>query len=205
MAPEEADVKGFPFVVALLLTAGPAAAQPRALRIQIANDARISPDFIKDAQVQISRIYAATGIELEFVDGQSDLKITVLSRDGAEKMHHAGDLMGFAPHGDTDRARIAYVLWDRVSQVADGYSAPIAVVLAAAIAHELGHLLLVDGHSAIGVMRPALRQVDLQSARRGRLLFTDRQGAEMRERLFTQASAAPTSDDDPTGNNEGTR
>ena len=51
------------------------------------------------------------------------------------------------------------------------------------IAHEVGHLLLRQGHTARGLMREEWFKRDLDLARTGRLGFTPEQGARIREQL----------------------
>jgi hypothetical protein len=77
------------------------------------------------------------------------------------------------------------VLINRVNGVADGYRVSPFVVLGAAIAHELGHLLISKEHSASGIMQPYFNQSDFRSAREGRLLFTSAQAVAVRQRART--------------------
>jgi hypothetical protein len=61
--------------------------------------------------------------------------------------------------------------------------AGVAQVLAIAIAHEVGHLLLPAGHSRAGLMRANWDVLDFALAGRGLLLFNTRQAELMRVRL----------------------
>ena len=58
-------------------------------------------------------------------------------------------------------------------------------MLAIAMAHEIGHLLLPSkgGHSHIGLMRAEWTRADLQLAQRELASFTSRQGALLRSRI----------------------
>jgi hypothetical protein len=67
--------------------------------------------------------------------------------------------------------------------VAEGYRADKGVVLAAAIAHEIGHLLLFYAHSKTGIMRADWNQSDFRQAAHGQLLFTAEQGTQIRNRM----------------------
>ena len=60
------------------------------------------------------------------------------------------------------------------------------IVLAHAMAHEIGHLLLPYGHSATGLMRAEWDRKDLRLAVHGRLNFTAEQATLIRIRLLTQ-------------------
>lgn len=57
-----------------------------------------------------------------------------------------------------------------------------SVVLGAAIAHELGHLLTSKAYAADGLMKSYLNQSDFRKAGHGDLLFSDEQAAQIRRR-----------------------
>ena len=57
-------------------------------------------------------------------------------------------------------------------------------VLAHAMAHEIGHLLLPYGHSAAGLMRADWDAKDMRLAAHGRLNFTREQAELIRTRLL---------------------
>ena len=65
------------------------------------------------------------------------------------------DAMGVAPSpGDGTRGTVGYVFIDKVTSFAASHRLAVAPVLACAIAHEIGHLLLPpNAHRADGVMR----------------------------------------------------
>jgi hypothetical protein len=90
--------------------------------------------------------------------------------------------MGLTPGTEDARGRLAFVLINRVNEVAAGYGASPSIVLGAAIAHELGHLLISKEHTAVGIMQPYLNQSDFRDAREGRLLFTSEQAEAVRQR-----------------------
>jgi len=92
--------------------------------------------------------------------------------------------MGYAPASGTDGGRFAYVLNHRVDEVSAGYRSAKTIVLGAALAHEMGHLLLPSKpHSSSGLMREKWGQSDFRDASRGELLFTPEQARVMREGL----------------------
>jgi hypothetical protein len=77
----------------------------------------------------------------------------------------------------------------RVNAVSAGYHAATDVVLGAAIAHEIGHLLLPhDSHSKSGIMRAEWNQSDFRNAKSGGLLFTADQAAQIRGRLVAKGN-----------------
>lgn len=88
---------------------------------------------------------------------------------------------------------MAYVSYNRVERIARTYlNAPrrramddidTVIVLAHAMAHEVGHLLLPHGHSATGLMRAGWDGQNLRLAVRAQLKFTPEQAELIRARL----------------------
>jgi hypothetical protein len=91
---------------------------------------------------------------------------------------------------------MAYIFYDRVERVAqthlnasrepgtdDMYA---VIVLAHAMAHEMGHLLLPYGHSSTGLMRADWNAKDLRLAEDGRLNFTSEQAELIRGQLLAR-------------------
>ena len=178
---------GLVAAMAVTASARPAAAQDRHLTVKVRNDANIPSDLLALAETAVTAIYAKAGIDATFVEGPADFAVVLLSSQTADKMHQIPDAVGFAPGSETARGHIAYVLQPRVDTIADGYSTARWVVLAAAMAHEVGHLLMFNAHSKTGVMRAAWNQADFSQAVRGHLLFTPEQAAQMGARLSGDA------------------
>jgi hypothetical protein len=85
---------------------------------------------------------------------------------------------------ETDgRRNYAGISYSAVAEAANSLNADPANLLGAAIAHEVGHMLLGAGaHSPSGVMTPRLRAHEAALAGRGQLLFTPGQARQIRER-----------------------
>ena len=63
-------------------------------------------------------------------------------------------------------------------------------VLGAAMAHEMGHLLMLDAHSTTGIMRREWNQEDFRQAGHDNLSFTQAQAAEMSARLTSRLATS---------------
>jgi hypothetical protein len=121
--------------------------------------------------------------------------LVVLPREMTDQMVVATEALGGAAGTPEVRGRMAYVFYDRVQRVArthlhtgrrtGTYDFDDVIVLAHAMAHEIGHLLLPYGHSATGLMRANWDDADLRRAVHRQLNFTTQQAESIRARLLT--------------------
>jgi hypothetical protein len=94
--------------------------------------------------------------------------------------------LGVATRSQTERGRLAYVFIDRVRNAALTYRVDHVSVLAHAIAHEVGHLLLPSGaHSESGLMRAEWTRSDFRVMSGPGLAFTTDEASAIRARLLT--------------------
>jgi hypothetical protein len=76
---------------------------------------------------------------------------------------------------------VAYVFYRRVEQEAHWHDVSSVLVLAYAMSHELGHLLLGSrAHSPAGLMRACWRRAEFQQAGQGRLRFSEEEASAIR-------------------------
>jgi hypothetical protein len=162
-----------------------------------AGQAGFPSEVLDEAKAQVTRIYRQAGINTVWIsDRQHDAAMAqpvpgplldVLIRSSDAGLRNRSDsLVGLAPGAGSGRSTTAFVLSDGVRRAARKYQihhVSPAHVLAMAIAHEVGHLLLPAGHSNAGVMRADWDVQDFVLAVRGMLLFNARQGELMRARL----------------------
>ena len=159
------------------------------VHVHVRNDARVENDTIAEAKQIALQIYRQAELTLVWSEDDAALTIALRPRASNATAGRARDAMGYTPGGGTERGRLAFVLIDRVNAIADGYDAPKASVLGAAIAHELGHLLISKEHSRDGLMKPSFNQSDFRNARSGRLRFNDEQIRLLRERYGRTVSS----------------
>jgi hypothetical protein len=199
-------------LVGVTRLARPTAAEPSptlTIVLQVPGYGGVRPDIVTRAKPVVARIYREAGVNIIWSDarsgaGEADtprasrafdpgFALVILPREVADQLNVATDALGGAAGTPECRGRMAYVFYNRVERIARTYlnasrrramdDIDTVIVLAHAIAHEVGHLLLPYGHSATGLMRAGWNGQDLQLAVRGQLKFTPEEAELFRTRL----------------------
>lgn len=111
------------------------------------------------AQALATDIYHRAGVTLRWTIDETTLAdrtlTLVLTTSTAAPSGLASDAMGVAPSpGDGTRGTLAYIFIDKVTAFAASHRLAAKDVLACALAHEIGHLLLpLNAHRPDGIMR----------------------------------------------------
>lgn len=87
--------------------------------------------------------------------------------------------------GSGDLVTVSYAM---VSAIAEASRVDVSEILGAAMAHEIGHLLLGAGHSPDGVMAAVWDDGHFRRLATGRLDFTSEQAARMRSAIAGRAT-----------------
>jgi hypothetical protein len=162
------------------------------LTIHIYNYAEVAPRILIEAERVAVGIFQRAKVNVRWVNapvtsannqqnttdqGPLDLShiwIKILSGPMAERFNLRSDAMGFAPGSGCERG-IAFVAYNHVEALAlkqtkarferdTPINATTGQILAHAVAHEIGHLLLdLPFHSETGIMRGDCDLKDLQS------------------------------------------
>lgn len=164
--------------------------QPPTIAVQVYNYAQVSSEMLTRAELEAADIYRAAGVEIvwnncklpedsqcaEYLD-PTHLGVRLLPDIGAA-LSDSNLTMGLAV------GNLASVSLRRVREEAAEFAVSVDAVLAPALAHEIGHLLLVgQGHSPSGIMRPHWRREDYERAPRGAFSFTARQAQSIRNEI----------------------
>jgi len=208
-------------VAALVGLASPAAAAPNpslSIVLHVCDDPSIQHNLVTRAQAEMTRIYRDVGIDIAWIseaslttepDGTPEsaasdrhLTLVILCRDLTAEVTDDPMALGGAVGTREYRGNIAYVYYDHVEHIArtfmnlsrepgtdDMFS---VILLAHAMAHEMGHLLLPHGHSATGLMRAEWDATDMRLAMDRRLNFTSEQAKLIRGQLLTQVADTPS-------------
>jgi hypothetical protein len=158
-----------------------------AVVLQMSNIAEAPDATVARAQAEVARLYGQIGVDVAWVPdaGAAPLAIRVVVMPAAtgSLRQRSRSAMGAAVRV-SEQTHVAYVFYRQVQREATGHDVSTALLLACAIAHELGHLLLPDlGHSPAGLMRAYWDRDDFCRANQGHLRFSSEQAALIRERL----------------------
>ena len=162
------------------------------IQVHVHDRTGLNPDVRKSAEQELTRIYALAGVQAVWQtilaeapprrDGVPTVTVLVLDAAATTRYVARTGLEDDRVLGAAARdAHRAYVFLPRVEFVARFRGRPLGTLLGAAVAHEVGHLLLPAGaHSNVGIMQIDLGLRSLMPAR-----FTPAQAAAIAQRLRT--------------------
>ena len=153
--------------------------------VLLQNDAAVPADVAASAQAEVVRLYKLIGVQVAWVTkvpefGRRLRVVSLVTWEPAEGTTSASAL-GLTYGDHRIRATRAYVFWRRVERASQKFTALLPNLLAAAIAHELGHMLLPDGsHANHGLMEASWNSEHFRSASAGFLHFSPETAALIR-------------------------
>jgi len=176
---------------------GQAAASPPSISVVAYNHARVDASTLARAKDDVVRIYGEAGVAVIWMDPAAiepvatfaiRLRITRRPTDADRQV------MGTAIVAMNDTNGSAVVFYEQVLKSARGGKQDVARVLAYAMAHEMGHLVLpYPAHSPSGIMRPGWDGDDLRHIASGALQFSAVQANAIRAKVSGCCTAATTS------------
>ena len=158
-----------------------------ALVLHLHNFAGAPATIVDKAERELTRVYDDIGVHVEWnragdrhADARAATHIILVAHEAVDLRRAPHTVMGATVW--TDRGTPAvYVFYRRVEAEAERHAVSIALVLACALAHEVGHVLMPEGgHSREGLMRAFWNGDDFHSADRGQLRFIPEQVAAIR-------------------------
>ena len=160
-----------------------------ALVLQLHDFAGAPPSVLHEAERELARVYDAIGVRVEWdhpvqhADEGAALHVILVAHEGGD-LRRTRDSVMAATLWTASGTPVVYVFYRRVEAEAARYAVSVALVLACALAHELGHVLMPErGHSRQGLMRACWGQDDFLRANQGQLRFSADEAARMRTRL----------------------
>jgi hypothetical protein len=143
------------------------------IHLQMDNDAEVPVAMLQKSQDEVTRIFAAAGLGVEWTDTGPRFTVQIV----ASALGYAGassPVMGVALRRPTGAT--AQIFFYQVQEFARTCHVDVSMLLAYVIAHEVGHLLLPRmPHSATGLMRADWDRALVRGATAGSLTFTDAQ------------------------------
>ena len=190
------------FVMLLAIHAVDVQASVGEVRVALQNYDGVPPDVIERAQAEVTRLFAQIDVDIVWVaEPVADPKTV---RFVKVTMWEPNDLripptaLGVT-YGERTASKRAYILWLRVQRQAERNAVGVDTMLAIAIAHEIGHVLLPrKSHVRHGIMRETWDANDLRLAAAGMLGFSKESAVRIALGLRPQTAVAdqnPKSDD----------
>jgi hypothetical protein len=190
-------IRGLVATIGLAMGSREAAAQsmvPVTIFLQTARpEQRQDPEVIH-AEGEVTRIYKQIGVAVQWLDAAqartARVIVTIVSDEAVYRETLKLDTapassLGVALRSTDGPSRLAFVLYGRITRVAEACKVERTSVLAVAMAHEIGHLLLPDSsHSAAGMMRGDWDRNDFWKASAGILQFSAHQADLIRTGLL---------------------
>jgi hypothetical protein len=157
-----------------------------ALVLQLHNFAGAPAAIVGQAERELTRMFDEIGVHVEWrradrhADSRAAVRLILVAREAGDLRHTRDVVMGATIWTD-EGTPVVYVFYRRVEAEARRYTVSLALVLASALAHEVGHVLMPDGgHSEAGLMRACWNRDDFNSVDRGQLRFIPEQVALIR-------------------------
>ena len=180
--------------VSLLLspvTAGASVAIGR-VRVALVNEEVVPLDVVRRARAEVTRIYSQIGVEIawtEELDQGNRVRVVKLTDWEPVDRSRSATALGVTVVGE--RSRRAYIIWPRVQNVARRSTVGLDAMLAVAIAHEIGHILLPhNAHGKRGLMRESWDANDLRLAAAGLLGFSRESAVKIARAMRSEMTIA---------------
>ncbi len=186
----------------MISTAAAGAAERQKLIVHLFDYAHVSSGALKETAGVAHRILARAGIETEWricfapaKRGACEIReddrfpiVRIIPRANRSMRHLFGAAIKTLDRGLT--GVYATIFYDRVKDGSRRFGADEPVLLACAIAHEIGELFGLE-HAPEGIMQAAYDQADMDRAARGRLSFTEEQAAWLRGVIVARRQGGP--------------
>jgi hypothetical protein len=168
------------------------AARVLSVAVQVSNYDGVPAQVLARAKADVTQVYRDIGVDVIWIDRVTSTadRFTIHIIIG----HSApGNVLGTTVGIDHPTGGTAFVYRDRVLQLARGRDFLVQRILAYAIAHEMGHLLLpYPAHADGGIMRAEWNDADIAQIAAGSLRFTSAEAGRMRDKISACCDAPTT-------------
>ena len=172
---------------AVLMAALGPHSNPR-ITVLVYNPGAVPERTLVRAQRAATGILSQAGVSLvwrnaraeDTVPAAAEIPLHLLQARPAQ-LHHDAEGFAVLRRPDAEGEDYAGISWPAILDTANSLDAEVPVVLGAAFAHEIGHVLLGSGaHSQAGVMSARMRHQEILAAGRGELRFSAEQASLIR-------------------------
>jgi hypothetical protein len=180
------------------------------ITVHVFNSARIPRYELAQAEREATSILAETGVKVIWEHCATSVRETPSEHPCAalydlthlfldielwqmvKRLGLNGDMLGACTAKTDGRPHNqALVSYNRVEFIAFQWQVDRGLILGAAVAHEIGHLLLEQtSHSTVGIMRPDFSKEDFRPYNRRHLRFTDDQARAMQGEVLARFNAS---------------
>src|SRR5215472_14889872 len=116
------------------------------LTVVVHNTASVPDDTLASARTEVERIFAAANVSVVWIGrierGTFGIQITLRRQPGGGPGAMAPSALGTTVGEDHQLGGLSFVFYERVLKFAHDHRRPVELILAYAIAHEMGHVLL---------------------------------------------------------------
>ena len=160
--------------------------------LQMNNVAQAPTGHLERAQQEVIRLFHNIGVDVAWTGPDAprvapDIRVVLVPYEPGDISRRERLVMGAAVLTKLGTS-VAYIFYRQVEAQSRQYDYSLSMILASAIAHEVGHLLLPDGrHSPEGLMRACWTRDDFYRANQGQLRFSSDEAAQIRRRAGLQA------------------
>jgi hypothetical protein len=151
--------------------------------IVVHNTAGVPDAELMTAKTEVERLLATAGVTVAWADmaDAAGFSIHLMLR---RQPHRGGSTssvaLGTTTGEDHAHGGLSFVFYERILGFAHAHHRPVASIMALAIAHEVGHVLLpAPAHTATGLMRAEWGEDDLRHLEVGAAPFTAMQSTLM--------------------------
>jgi len=156
-----------------------AIAQPNrpTVLVMLQNDADVPSGLVERARGEVTRLFGLIEVDIAWVTDVPEpgtrLRVVSITTWEPSDQKVQPSVLGYTQVAPGKRGVRGYVFWRRVERASLTFTASLDQLLAVAIAHELGHMLLPDGsHAEGGLMRAPWDAGHFRAASAGLLAFS---------------------------------
>ena len=147
------------------------------LTVAIHNSAAVPKGTLNSAKVEVERIFSGASVRVVWVSaierGRFGIHVILRRQPGGGPGAMAPSALGTTIREDRQQGGSSFVFYERVLKFAHDHHRSVDVILAYAIAHEMGHALLrAPAHTPTGLMKAEWSDDDIRHLARAPQSFT---------------------------------